>query len=274
MNYIRNQIVIRLHILSRCECNIHLLLNIFPDIWTNIWVTIFFIMRYLCFIKSSLLITVCIRFPNNSIPSCCKHGYGIKQHFVAFFGGCHSLLELADKAPMIFMLQKPDYPLVHWLLGWCRVWWWKFHSHISQFTGVFGVWQQYFLIFGGHSSFCKSRTPWTVHSYLCITVPSVCTLHGFHLPEAPWLLWLITSNSILSDLSIFPHTRTIILSLLLLSHESFHLCEHVLSGSRAKNNPHSPSLNISFGWYTLRSDGNTPVFQRLFPLQLHLWIPH
>jgi hypothetical protein len=36
---------------------------------------------------------------------------------VAFFGDCDSLQELADKMPMIFMFQIPDYPVFNWLLG-------------------------------------------------------------------------------------------------------------------------------------------------------------
>jgi hypothetical protein len=34
----------------------------------------------------------------------------------------------------------------------------------------------------------------------------------------------------------------------------------VLSGNRLKNNTHSPALNMSFAWYSLRSDGSIPVF--------------
>jgi hypothetical protein len=34
-----------------------------------------------------------------------------------------------------------------------------------------------------------------------------------------------------------------------------------LSGSGLKNNPHSSAINISFGLYSLRSYGNTPIFR-------------
>jgi hypothetical protein len=41
-----------------------------------------------------------------------------QRYFVAFFGECESLQELAIKAPMIFVLQRPDYPFVHWQYDW------------------------------------------------------------------------------------------------------------------------------------------------------------
>lgn len=90
-----------------------------------------FIVKLQRFTESGLLIIMCSCFPSDDIPLCCKHGCGIKQrYFLAFFGSCNFLQELADKVLTIFVFQKPNYPFVSWLWDQCFVDQQKFHSYI------------------------------------------------------------------------------------------------------------------------------------------------
>jgi hypothetical protein len=67
LNCTRKTVFSFLHILQ-CERHIHLLLNIFQDVWTYFSVTIFFIVRFIYFTESGLPIIVCNHFPTDSIP--------------------------------------------------------------------------------------------------------------------------------------------------------------------------------------------------------------
>jgi hypothetical protein len=135
--------------------------------------------------------------------------------------------------------------------------------------------QQYFPVFDSHypfQTYQKFHVQRTYTSYVCIYV---CTWHRLHILETPWLLWLSSykQSHLFTSINIctYKHSNSVFTPLVPMT--AFTFARIHLVWEYLENNPQSPALNTFFGWYSVRSDGSTPVFQAPHALHLHFRIP-